>query len=99
MHSLDHGRRSRRFTTSAALMAVVLPGSLLALTAAPASAAPLPAAYSADAHADIVELDAQVLGQGSLADAAIGHSRSSVASTSAGGTSDARSSNLDAALL
>ena len=94
-----HHRRSRRFTTSAAVMAVVLPGSFLALTAAPASAAPLPATYSADAHADIVELDAQILGQGSLAGAAIGHSRSRVASTAASGTSDAQSSNLDASLL
>lgn len=98
MHAHDQHRRSRRFTTSAAALAVVLPGSLLAMTAAPASAAPLPAAYSAGAHADIVALNADVLGQ-SLAGAAIGHSRSSVASTAGGGTSSARSSNLDASLL
>lgn len=99
MYPHDHARRSRRFTTSAAVMAVVLPGSLLALTAAPASAAPLPATYSADAHADIIDLDAQVLGQGSLASAAVGHSRSTVGSTAASGTSTATSSNLDGTAL
>ena len=80
-------------------MAVVLPGSFLALTAAPASAAPLPATYSAAAHGDIVALDAQVLGQGSLANAVIGHSRSTVTSTSATGSSTATSANLDGSAL
>lgn len=91
-----------RFTTGAVALAVVLPGSFLALTQSPASAAPLPATYSADAHADIVDLSAELLAPltpGSLADARIGHSRSSVASTSGGGRSTASSANLDGGAL
>ena len=62
MSAHHHRRPSRRFTRGAAVtLAVVLPGSLLALTQSPASAAPLPATYSADAHADIVDLTADVL--------------------------------------
>ncbi|WP_322921838.1 Ig-like domain-containing protein [Nocardioides renjunii] len=84
-------------------MAVVLPGSLLGLTAAPASAAPLPAAYSGSAHADIVDLSADLLAPlapGSVADVEIGHSRSAVTSAASGsGSSTATSSNLDADLL
>ena len=102
MHAHDHDRHSRRFTTSAAVMAVVLPGSFLALTAAPASAAPLPATYSADAHADIVGLGANVLlplAPGPLVGAKIGHSRSTVASTAGGGTATGSSSNLDGSAL
>ncbi|WP_224273947.1 Ig-like domain-containing protein [Nocardioides lacusdianchii] len=80
-------------------MALALPGSLLALTQSPASAAPLPAAYSADAHADIVDLSAQVLDAGDLAGLVVGHSRSTVTSTTTDGTSSAESANLDAGLL
>jgi hypothetical protein len=100
MNAHDPHRSSGRFTRTAAFaLAVALPGSFLALTQSPASAAPLPAAYSADAHGDIIELDAQVLGQGSLANAAIGHSRSTVSSTAAAGSSTATSSNLDGTAL
>lgn len=80
-------------------MAVALPGSLLALTQAPAAAAPLPATYSADAHADIVDLSAEVLDAGDLAGLVVGHSRSTVTSTSADGSSTAESANLDADLV
>lgn len=100
MNRPAHCRLINRFTTSTVALAVVLPGSLLALTTSPASAAPLPATYSADAHADLIELDAQLLGQGSLANAAIGHSRSSVSSAGGGGgSSTASSSNLDGSAL
>src|SRR5687768_12867971 len=85
-----HRRPSRRFTRGAAVaVAVVLPGSFLALTQSPASAAPLPATFSADAHADLLDLTADVLeplAPGSVAQAKIGHSRSSASSTSGGGT-------------
>ena len=80
-------------------MGVVLPGALLGLTHAPASAAPLPAAYAAQAHGDIVDLTADIAGQGSLADLVVGHSLSSVTSTGTSGTSSADSSNLDAGLV
>ncbi|WP_210652189.1 Ig-like domain-containing protein [Nocardioides sp. SYSU D00065] len=97
MH-LHHHRRSSRFSRTAAVaMAVVLPGSVLAVGQAPASAAPLPAAYSADANADIVELDADLLGA-QLAGVAVGHSRSTVTSTAADGQSSATSANLGGAL-
>jgi hypothetical protein len=100
MHLHDPHRSSHRPSRAAAVaLAVALPGSFLALTQSPASAAPLPATYSAAAHGDIIELDAQLLGQGSLADAAVGHSRSSVASTSGGGTTTATSANLDGSLV
>ncbi len=99
MFTPDHRRRSRRLTTSAVALAVVVPGSFLALTQASASAAPLPATYSGSAHADIIDLDAQLAGQGSLANAVVGHSRSTVGSTAAGGSSGASSSNLDGSLL
>jgi hypothetical protein len=90
----------RRSFTVLTTVAVVTTGTMLvSSTASAASAAPLPAAYSADAHADIVDLDAQVLSQGSLAGAVIGHSRSTVASTSGGGSSTAASANLDGSLL
>jgi hypothetical protein len=94
-------RRSRgRLSRAAAVtMAVALPGSLLALTQAPAAAAPLPATYSADAHADIVDLSADVLDAGDLAGLVVGHSRSTVTSTSADGSSTAESANLDASLV
>ncbi|MCW2736524.1 Ig-like domain-containing protein [Nocardioides sp.] len=99
MNRPAHCRVLNRFTTSTVALAVVVPGSLLGLTQAPAAAAPLPAAYAASANADIVDLDAQVLGQGSLANAVIGHSASTVTSTAGGGTSGADSSNLDATLV
>lgn len=92
-------RLRSRLTTSTVVLAVALPGSLLALTPAPASAAPLPATYSADAHGDIIDLDAQVLGQGSLTNAVVGHSRSTVGSSAGGGSSTAGSSNLDGSAL
>lgn len=103
MHTDDQRRLTGRFTRGAAVaLAVVLPGSLLALTQSPASAAPLPATYSADAHADLVDLSADVLAPlapGSLAQARVGHSRSSASSTSGGGTTTASSANLDGTLL
>lgn len=103
MKTKNHHRPPGRVTTGTALaLAVVLPGSLLALTQSPAAAAPLPATYSADAHADIVDLSADLLrplAPGSLTQAKIGHSRSSVGSTSAGGSTTAGSANLDAQLL
>jgi hypothetical protein len=80
-------------------MAAVLPGSLLALAQAPAAAAPLPATYSADAHADVLDLSAEVLGAGDLAGLVVGHSRSTVTSTIEDGSSRAESSNLDADLV
>ena len=80
-------------------MAVVLPSATLGLTQSPAAAAPLPATYSAAAHGDIVDLTADVLGQGSLADLVVAHSRSTVTSTSSSGSSSAESANLDAELV
>ncbi len=80
-------------------VALAVPGSLLAMAHTSASAAPLPATYSADAHADIIGLGAQVLGQGSLADLKVGHSRSSVDSTGSPIASRATSSNLDGSAL
>ncbi|TGN65540.1 Ig-like domain repeat protein [Nocardioides eburneiflavus] len=78
--------------------ALALPGSLLALTQAPAAAAPLPAAYSADAHGDIVDLTGDVLGL-DVAGLVVGHSRSSVTGTTTDGSSTAASANLDASLV
>ena len=102
MHTKDQHRPPGRFTTGAVALAVVLPGSLLALTQSPAAGAPLPAAYSADAHADIVDLSADLLAPlapGSLTGARIGHSRSSAGSTSTSGSTTASSANLDGNLL
>jgi hypothetical protein len=97
-----HARQRRsggRFSRAAAVAtALALPGSLLALTQAPAAAAPLPAAYSADAHGDIVDLTGDVLGL-DVAGLVVGHSRSSVTSTTADGSSTASSANLDASLV
>lgn len=99
MSSTPQHRLSNRFTRGAAVaVALALPGTFLATTQTSASAAPLPAAYSADAHADIVTLRADLLGAlppGPLTDAKIGHSQSTVTSTSGGGTSTASSANLD----
>lgn len=103
MKTKDQHRPPGRFTTGVAVaLAVALPGSFLALTQSPAAAAPLPATYSADAHADIVDLSADLLSPlapGSLADAKLGHSRSTVTSTAGGGTSSATSANLDGTAL
>jgi hypothetical protein len=103
MHSNAQHRLSNRFTRGAAVaVALALPGSFLAMTQSTASAAPLPAAYSADAHADIVTLRADLLGAlppGPLADAKIGHSQSTVTSTSGGGSATASSANLDGSAL
>ena len=92
MHLHDR-RRSRWLSATATAMAVALPGSVLALTQAPASAAPLPAPYSADAHADIVTLDTNLLGQ-ELLGLDVGHSRSTVATDTTSVTSTATSANL-----
>lgn len=98
-----HIRSSSRFSRAAAVaVAVALPGSFLAMTQSPASAAPLPATYSADAHTDILNLSADVLAPlapGPLAQARIGHSRSSISSTAGGGTTTASSANLDGSLV
>jgi hypothetical protein len=98
MNRPAHCRLLSRFTTSTVALAVVLPGSLLALTQSPASAAPLPATYSAGAQGDIVDLDLDLLGE-DLAGVQVGHSDSSVASTAGGGTSTATSANLGGSLL
>ena len=97
MHVYDR-RRSRWLTATAATMAVALSGSVLALSQARASAEPSPAAYSADAHGDIVGLDVDLL-RLDLAGVAVGHSQSAVDSTATGGTSTANSANLDGNLL
>ncbi|PUA79710.1 hypothetical protein C7S10_18550, partial [Nocardioides currus] len=68
-------------------------------TSAPASAAPLPADYSASAHGDLVGLSATLLGLPSLANARIGHSLADVDSTRASGDVMADAANLDASLL
>ena len=97
MHSRP-ARLSSRFSRGAAItVALALPGSLLALTQSPAAAAPLPAAYSADAHGDIVDLDVDLLTL-DLAGVQVGHSRSTVASTTTDGTSTATSANLGGTL-
>ena len=99
MNANDPHRSSGRLSRTVAVsLAVVVPGSFLALTQAPASAAPLPATYSAAAHADIVELDAALLGE-ELAGLAVGHSRSTVTSTSAAGGSTATSANVGGSLV
>jgi hypothetical protein len=95
-------RRSARVPKAVGVaLAVVLPGTFVGLAQSPAAAAPLPATYSADAHADIVGLDAELLPPlaGSLVDVKVGHSRSSVTSTNAGGTTSASSANLDGAAV
>ena len=97
MHLHDR-RRSRWLSATATAMAVALPGSVLALTQAPASAAPLPAPYSADAHADIVTLDTNLLGQ-ELLGLDVGHSRSTVATDTTSGSSTATSANLGGSLV
>jgi hypothetical protein len=79
-------------------MAVALPGSLLGLAQEPAAAAPLPAPYTADAHADLVGLDVDLLTL-DLAGVLVGHSRSSVASSTADGSSTASSANLGGSLV
>ncbi|MBS2938205.1 hypothetical protein KDN32_10660 [Nocardioides sp. J2M5] len=94
-----HARTPRRSAAAGVVLALLAPTALVTLGQSAASAAPLPATYGATAHGDIVDLDARVLGTGSLAGAVIGHSRSTVASTASGGTSDATSANLDAQLL
>jgi hypothetical protein len=99
MNANDPHRSSGRLSrTAAGALAVVVPGSFLALTQAPASAAPLPATYSAAAHSDIVELDAALLGE-ELAGLAVGHSRSTVTSTSAAAGSTATSANVGGSLV
>jgi hypothetical protein len=62
-----------------------------------AQAAELPAPYQASAHADLVQLDASVLGA-SLATVGIGHAAASVDSTLSGDNSTADAANLDASL-
>ncbi|GAA5130519.1 hypothetical protein GCM10023339_61100 [Alloalcanivorax gelatiniphagus] len=96
MHLQDR-RRPRWLTATVTAMAVTLPGSVLALTQAPASAAPLPAAYSADAHSDIVDLDVDLLTL-DLAGVQVGHSRSTVDSTPTTGSSTATSANVGGSL-
>ncbi|SED02758.1 Ig-like domain (group 3) [Nocardioides exalbidus] len=86
-HSL---RRLLSATTTLALVPVMA----LALTSTPASAAPLPAAYSANAHGDVVGLDVNLLTL-DLAGVAVGHSRSTATSTATTGGSTATSANLD----
>lgn len=98
MHARQHRTRGRLSRAAAVATALALPGSLLALTQAPAAAAPLPAAYSADAHGDIVDLTGDVLGL-DVAGLVVGHSRSSVTSTTTDGSSTASSANLDASLV
>ncbi|GAA1930581.1 Ig-like domain-containing protein [Nocardioides hwasunensis] len=98
MYTHIRNRSGNRFTIAAAALAVVVPGSVLGATQAPAAAAPVPATYSADSHADIVTVGASILGN-SLATLAVGHSRSTVSSSSSGtGTTSASSANLDATL-
>jgi hypothetical protein len=99
MHDRQHRSPGRFSRATAAALAVALPGALLGLTQAPASAAPLPAAYAARAHGDIVDLTADIAGQGSLADLVVGHGLSTVTSTGTTGSSSADSSNLDAGLV
>ena len=95
MHSKPQHRLSNRFTKGAAVaVALALPGSFLAMTQTSASAAPLPATYSADAHADIIGLGTQILGQGSLVDLKVGHSQSTVNSTGSPIASSATSANV-----
>ncbi|GAB2633384.1 hypothetical protein GCM10027270_22200 [Nocardioides ginkgobilobae] len=67
--------------------------------AAPAHAATLPAPYSAFAHSDLVDLDAQIAGAGSLAAAQIAHSRADVDSTRTTDDATAEGANLHADLL
>src|SRR5690242_98282 len=99
MHHRQHRSPGRFSRATAAALAVALPGALLGLTQAPASAAPLPAAYAARAHGDVVDLTADIAGQGSLADLVVGHGLSTVTSTGTTGSSSADSSNLDAGLV
>ena len=80
-------------------MAVLLPGAVVGLAQAPTSAAPLPAIYSADAHADIIDLSADVVGAGELAGLVAGHSRSTVNSTLVEDNSTAESANLESSLV
>ncbi|RYB91912.1 hypothetical protein EUA93_17465 [Nocardioides oleivorans] len=98
MHTVHTSRFGNRLTKAAVALTVVVPGTVLGLAQSPASAAALPATYSADAHSDILSLGATVAGQ-SLATLAVGHSQGTVASSAAGaGGTSASSSNLDATL-
>ncbi|HWJ83452.1 MAG TPA: hypothetical protein VNS55_14530 [Nocardioides sp.] len=90
--------------------ALTTAGALVLFVPEPASAAPLPAPYTADAHADLVNLQADLLGS-SLANVYLGHSQ--VQTNSSGGLTapeglptppatarvDAVSSNVDVQLL
>jgi hypothetical protein len=100
MSSKAPHRLSNRFTRGAAVaVALALPGSVLAMAQTSSSVGSLPATYSADAHADIIGLGTQVLGQGSLVDLKVGHSRSTVDSTGSPVATRATSSNLDGSAL
>ncbi|MCP3423565.1 Ig-like domain-containing protein [Nocardioides pinisoli] len=98
MHRRHDRSRGRSTRTLAIATAIALPGSFLAFAQPPAAAAPLPAAYSADAHGDIVGLDVDLLSL-DLAGVAVGHSRSTVESSVEAGTSSANAANLDGTLI
>jgi hypothetical protein len=98
MHTKNTNRPGSRFSKAAVALAVVVPGSVLGLTQSSATAAPLPATYSAGASADIVTLGVTAAGT-SVANAQIGHSSSTVTSSGAsGGSSTSESANLAAQL-
>ncbi|WP_133241161.1 binary toxin-like calcium binding domain-containing protein [Nocardioides gansuensis] len=90
---------SRRTWAALTTLALVPGLSALVLGVSPASAAKLPAAYSADAHGDLIKLTTNIAGQGSLADAGVGHSRADVDSTRTANNATASSANLEASLL
>lgn len=94
--------RFRSVLASLTTLALV-PGMSTLTFAAPAEAAPLPAPYTASAHGDLVGLNANLLAPlapGSLADAKIGHSLSTVDSEpTLPANSVAESANLDASVL
>lgn len=103
MHPHRH-RPSRRLTrAAAAALAVALPASVLGVTEQNASAAPLPAAFSASAGSDILALSADLLpplAPGPLATVVIGRSTSSVTGNANGtGGSTATSANVDGTLV
>lgn len=71
---------------------------LAAQVAPPAQAAPLPAAYDASAHADLIGLGLDAIAL-DLADLRLGHTRATVDAAPGTDTATAESANLEAAVL
>ncbi|WP_414858370.1 hypothetical protein, partial [Nocardioides sp. Root240] len=90
-----HLRRSARTLTTLATASAFF----LAVPAPSAHAAPLPAAYAATAHGDLVHVGASLGVLGSLAQVPLGHAATDVDSGRASADVTAEASNVDVSLL